>query len=56
MQPVPSWSHLMGQHQASGTPFKTHTGIIWKCVKLVLLTQHRTVIKQGIWGHEIKGY
>ncbi len=48
-----SGSHLMGQCQPSGTPFKN-------IFKLVLLMQqcleHRNVIKQGIWGHQINVY
>ncbi len=49
----------MGPRQPSGTHLKTHLYLLEMCeISLVdaAMFGHRTIIKQCIWGHQIKGY
>ncbi len=55
-----SGSRLMGQCHPIGTHFKNTFKSVWNVWNWFLLMQQclepRNVIKQGIWGHQIKGY
>ncbi len=54
------WQSPNGTMSTKWDPFQKHIWLCWKYVKLVSLIQQclepRTVIKQGICGHQIKGY